>query len=440
LATTTVAESGQQLATGLVNSSLAGVSNTTTTSVATNSAGFPEIATFTADSDFSVAFWIIPQTTTSTQVVYGQIANFLWAVNFTSDKFTFQVETASGVVPNFWSWTTTTQPINQSEPVHFAAVFSQATKTAAIYVNGTNVTGTRSTASPITLQSNGDVVSIFQGPIQQIVLWTSAITQTVIQEIIKFSSANFYESTSARVSRIIAQTPFPASLVTASGTQNILDLTDDAPFAGPELQITAQTEGAVLYVNRSGQIIQQSLYGQFTTTNAFTSQTTYGSTGTALQPEVSIAYDASSYRNALNVSMSQGGVVKTTGAVPSTIYGEATQDWPTYAPTYAQSKLIGNVLVGFGQYIYPAFQDFEVVLSGANDWSATLGLDLIERITVKVQPPTGNLITQDLQLSSIQHRVVPGQWITTLNGSARWASSFRLDRSSINGTDTIVYA
>ena len=229
-------------------------------------------------------------------------------------------------------------------------------------------------------------------------------------------------------------------MVSANGTQYISEITDNAPYAGPELQITAQTEGGPLYVSKTGTLTQTATYTQFTQTKSFTSQATYGSTGTALEPQVTIAYDASTFRNALNVSMSQGGVVKTNGSVATTIYGESTQDWQTYSPTVAQAQLVGNVLVGFGQYVYPALEDFDVVLSPDNNWSATLGLELLERITVKVQPPTGNLITEDLQVSSIKHQVVPGQWTTTLNGSARWASSFRINTSFINGDDVIVYA
>jgi hypothetical protein len=108
-------------------------------------------------------------------------------------------------------------------------------------------------------------------------------------------------------------------------------------------------------------------------------------------------------------------------------------------PTVAQASLVGNVLVGFGQYVFPKFDDFQVVLSPDGNWASTLGLELLERVTVAVAPPTGNTITQDLQVNRIRHDVVPGQWITTLNGSDRWASAFRLDYSVLNGPDVIVY-
>ena len=435
----TNAAPGSQLADGLANGSLAGASSIGTGYIATNDPGVASRpVVFTANANFTVAFWCVPEANAA-GIISGQCANFAWAVNFASGKFTFGVDSFTDQAG--YSYTTTTATLNQYEAYHFAVAWNGTAKTATIYVNGVDVTGTKSTALGIVLATSADFVTVSQGPIQQILVFTGTNpSQAVIQNIIKYSQASFYETTAARISRIIAETPFSSSLVSANGTQYIAEITDNAPYAGPELQITAQTEGGPLYVSKTGTLTQTATYTQFTQTNSFTSQATYGSTGTALEPEVTIAYDASTFRNALNVSMSQGGVVKTTGSVATTIYGESMQDWQTYSPNVAQAKLVGNVLVGLGQYVYPALEDFDVVLSPDNNWSATLGLELLERITVKVQPPTGNLITEDLQVSSIKHQVVPGPWTTTLNGSARWASSFRLDRSFINGDDVIVYA
>ena len=138
--------------------------------------------------------------------------------------------------------------------------------------------------------------------------------------------------------------------------------------------------------------------------------------------------------------MTGGGTQKVTGSVSTSTYGQAAQSWNAYMPTVAQANLIGNLLVGFGQYVFAKFADFQVVISPSADWSSTLGLELLERVTVAVAPPTGNTITQDLQVNSIRHDVVPGQWMTTLNGSDRWASPLRIGSSVLNGSDVIVYS
>jgi len=40
-------------------------------------------------------------------------------------------------------------------------------------------------------------------------------------------------------------------------------------------------------------------------------------------------------------------------------------------------------------------------------------------------------------LSRISHSVVPGEWRTTFEGSARWAAVFIIGQSLIGGTDLI---
>jgi hypothetical protein len=435
----TNAAPGSQLADGLANGSLAGASSTGVGYIATNDPGLASRSVaFTANANFTVAFWCVPEANAA-GIITGQASNFAWSVNFASGKFTFSVDSFTDQAT--YSYTTTTTQLNQSEAYHFAVAWNGTAKTAVIYVNGVDVTGTKTTALGIVLATSADFVTVSQGPIQQVLVFTGTNpSQAVIQNIIKYSQASFYETTAARVSRIIAETPFSTSLVSANGTQYIAQITDDAPYAGPELQITADTEGGPLYVTKAGVLTQTATYTQFTQAKSFTSQATYGSGGLGLDPNVTIEYDGDSMRNILNVTMTGGGTQKVTGSVSTSTYGQAAQSWSAYMPTVAQASLIGNLLVGFGQYVFAKLADFQVVISPDANWASTLGLELLERVTVAVAPPTGNTITQDLQVNRIRHDVVPGQWITTLNGSDRWASPFRINSSVLNGSDVIVYS
>jgi hypothetical protein len=434
----TNAAPGSQLADGLSNGSLAGASSSATGYIATNDPGvFSRPAAFTADATFAVAFWVVPETNPA-GIISGGAGNFNWNINFSSGKFTTYCE--SYATQTSYSYTTTTQVLNQVEPFHFAMIFNGTAKTAQIFVNGVDVTGTRTTAATLVLNSNGDYVTVSQGPIQQVIVWSGTYpSQAQIQTVIKYSQASFYETTAARVSRIIAETPFSASLVSANGTQYISQITDDAPFAMPELQKTANTEGGPIYVTKDGILTQTATYTQFTQTKSFTSQATYGSGGLGIDPNINIEYDGDSMRNIINVEMSGGGVSKTTGSVATSVYGQAAQSWDAYMPTVAQASLIGNLLVGFGQYVFAKYADFQVVISPDANWASTLGLELLERVTTAVAPPSGNTITKDLQVNRIRHDVTPAAWRTTINGSNRWASAFRLNTSVLNGPDVIVY-
>jgi len=77
------------------------------------------------------------------------------------------------------------------------------------------------------------------------------------------------------------------------------------------------------------------------------------------------------------------------------------------------------------------------VTAATANWTTLLQLELLDRYTLTVQPPTGNSISQAELINRIEHRIVPGQWQMTVDGSARYASWFILNKSSLNGTDLL---
>jgi len=442
LTTKTNAYNEGQLAVGLVDSSLGGLANTASglDVIATNDLGFGNNPSyFSANNNFTVAFWVTPNGNATNGIIGGQLGNFGWNVLFTGGKFVLQV-TSFGTNTTY-SYTTITSALQESEPVHFAFAWNGVLFTAAIYVNGIDVTGTRSTAvGGIFFPTDGDYVNIYSGAIQQLCQWVTARTQAEIQTIIKYSTANFLETTSARFARIIAQTSFSSSLTStpASPNSSVLEITDDAPYVSPELELVANAECAPLFVSKTGVITMMGRYDRFTNTKSFNSQVTYGSGGIAIGKEISMQNNGDELRNVLNVSMSGGLQYQTTGSTTSA-YGKISETYDTQADNYLQPLAIGALLVAFGSRIFPSFEDIEVVLSPSNDWSGTLGLELNERVTLAIAPPTGSTITKDILLQSIRHDVTPNQWVTSINGSNRWASVFRIGFSTIGGTDIILY-
>jgi hypothetical protein len=117
--------------------------------------------------------------------------------------------------------------------------------------------------------------------------------------------------------------------------------------------------------------------------------------------------------------------------------GVAEQSLSTQVSTLADAVDIGNIVTGWGGQVYPKADPFDVVLSPTADWSNALNRELNDRITLVIQPPTGSAINTQMLLSSIRHSVVPGEWRTTFEGSARWAAVFILNQSRLNGTDLL---
>jgi hypothetical protein len=270
-------------------------------------------------------------------------------------------------------------------------------------------------------------------------VWDGIQTQAVFQEIFKYSTVAFSESTAARFNRLIAQTSFPSGMTSAPSApaSTVLDLTDDAPMTTSELQKVADSEYAPLFVTRAGVL---TLYNQNqirSQSRSIVSQGTYGTGGYSIGPEVAIAYDGDSMRNEADVTMSQGGVYTKKNTSSINTYGAAQASVDTQVASLANAVAIGDIVTGWGGQVYPKADPVEVVLSPDGDWSNALDRELNDRITLVVSPPTGNAITTPMLLSRITHSVVPGQWTTTFEGSARWAAVFILNQSRLNGTDLL---
>jgi hypothetical protein len=270
-------------------------------------------------------------------------------------------------------------------------------------------------------------------------VFASRLTQAQIQTIYNYSIANFPETTSARFNRIIAETPFSASLtsVPASPASSVLDITNDAPTAVSELGKVAVSEYAPLFVNKAGTVTLYSQSQIRTQTKSIVSQATYGAGGLAIGTEVQLQYDGDSMRNVSNVEMSGGGVYIQTNSSSVTTYGEAEQFVSTQVASLADAVDIANIVNGWGGIVYAKASPVSVVLSPTASWASTLGLELFERFTLAVAPPTGNTITTPMLTSRISHSVTPERWFTTLEGSARWAAVFILNQSTLGGTDLL---
>jgi hypothetical protein len=98
---------------------------------------------------------------------------------------------------------------------------------------------------------------------------------------------------------------------------------------------------------------------------------------------------------------------------------------------------VGQIVSGWGGQVYPKASPTQVVMSPDASWASTFDLELFDRITLQVTPPTGLPIGNQMLASRISHTVTPEGWFTTVEGSARWASVFILNKSRLNGLDLL---
>lgn len=427
LITTALATGGEQLAAGLVNSSVQGTGGVSAAS------GYGVIL---GASNFTVSMWAVLDSDVTTS--YGEIGNCSWTLGFTSatSKYTVLIDdyANSGLYRQY----TTTGTFDGGAIRMFSFSFNVTSKAFALYLDGVAVATTVITGGSFYIPL-GEQTNIGGGQIQQLIIWTSVVSQATIQEIWKYSTVTLPETTSARFQRIMAQSLFPNALTSpaASPVNSVLDITDDAPFIAPELRKVATSEGGPIFVSKAGVVTMFSQLQQFTQTKSVTSQVTYGDGGTDMGTTVQLTPDGDSMRNVVNVTMSQGGVFNQRNSTSLNAYGEASMSLDTQVQTLANAQALANISTGWGGNIYPRLSPVDVVLDAANIWKPTLELELMERITVKVKPPTGNVVTVPMLVQSIRHSVVPGYWQTTLEGSARWAAVFIVNQSLVGSTDLL---
>lgn len=425
----TLASNGSQLAVGLVNSAVQGTGGFAASSAAGGDTLFV--------GNFSVSMWIIPDVETSTGsggALYG--SNFSVEYDAPTSRYQIYMLDYNSSVQRIWQ-TTASYDGGTARMISFT--FNGTTKAMAIWVDGvpqavTTVAPTGIFPFPMT-----EVFLLGSGQTQQFIVWDGIQTEAVFQNIYKYSTVNLPETTAARFTRLVAETQFPSSLTSgpSAPASSVLDITDDAPKLAGELQKLADSEYAPLFVDRSGVV---TLYYQNqirTQSRSIVSQGTYGAGGYSIGQDVAIAYDGDSMRNEANITMSGGGVYIDQNSTSITAYGAAQESLDTQVSSLADAVDIGNIVTGWGGQVYPKADPFEVVLSPSADWSNALDRELNDRITLVIQPPTGNAITTPMLVSRISHSVVPGEWRTTFEGSARWAAVFIIGQSLIGGTDLI---
>ena len=429
-ATSTIyASNGDQLAQGLVNTSIQGTSGYS----AVSATG----ATSTA-SDYSASFWSIldPDTTNDMSGVSG---NTGWSVSYEPATSTFLLY-ISDINSNLIRQWRTVATFDGGTARMLSFTFNVTSKAITFYVDGVAQTMTTLGTTGFIGVALPEIFNFGSAQIQQLIVWPSIVSAATIQDVYKYSMVNFSESTAARFNRLIGETSFPASMTSppSSPASTVLDLTDDAPMTTSELQRLADSEYAPLFVTRDGIL---TLYNQNqirTQTRSIVSQATYGgASGVNIGPEVTIAYDGDSMRNVANVTMSQGGVYIKRNTTSVATFGSAEASVDTEVASLANAQAIGNIVSGWGGQVYPKADPFEVVLSPDNSWASTLDRELNDRITLVITPPTGNTITTPMLLSRVSHSAVPGEWRTTFEGSARWAAVFILNTSRLDGTDLL---
>jgi hypothetical protein len=415
----TSATPGGQLAAGLANSSVQG-SNA--------NAGSSASGAVQGVGNFSASMWLIGNPD-SEFASGGIIYNSIWSIEFeaSTNCYLLYMLDYNSSVQRVWR---TASTFDGGAPRMVSFTFNGTSKAITFYVDGVAQTMTTVAPTGIFAFTVNESYGLGAGQTQQFIVWDGIQSQAVFQEIFKYSTAYLPETTSARVSRILAETSFPSSAfptgllsTPASPAGTVLQITDDAPAVSSELQLTADSEGASLFVAKNGVLTMYSRTQQFTQSRSVNTQATYGTSGLSIGTEVEVQYDGDSMRNSIGIGMSGGAVITSSDSTSQSLYGQATQVISTNLSSFADAKQLSDLHLLRGKSVFAKVSPVEVVLSSEANWASTLDLELHDKIVVNIQPPSGTLISQGLLVQHIHHDCADNVWRTQLTGSARWAAN-----------------
>ena len=279
-----------------------------------------------------------------------------------------------------------------------------------------------------------------QGRRQQIVTLDRALTATEVQTIYRLSRAIITETTAARFTRLISYSPLVAGMfLTPTGTVGTVSgITTGGPSLTSEFQLLNDSEGGSLFVNKDGKLLMTGR-NAFAEGTSLTSQATIGTTGITIGPEIQYHVDAETMRNELTMGFAGEGTVDVRDQTSINAYGVSGGTWSTQLSTQQDAVNLGNLLVGFSKDPKVVISPVEVNVSAVSaDWATILGLELLDRFTLVVAPNVGAAISVPQLVQSIEHRIIPGEWSTTLNGSTRFTNPFILGSSLLGGTDLLL--
>jgi hypothetical protein len=207
-----------------------------------------------------------------------------------------------------------------------------------------------------------------------------------------------------------------------------------------ELQNISQSEGGELFATKDGQL-RLTNRSTAAANGAGTASATFADDGTGIPygPRLGININADELVNRLNVVFAGGGEITQSIADSITAYGVRESTSETYLATKQDALDFAAHEVGTFAQPIPQFTALEVsTTQNLAQWATILNLELLDKITLTLTPKAGAAITQPLIVNSITHDITPGQWVSTVQGSARYIGWFIINRSLIGGPDLLV--
>ena len=392
--------------------------------------------------DCSISGWFQPLTALAVSSTFflqsGTTGDTLFKVDYSAATNLIQARifTSTGFSNRF---STLTYGATNSPPLFITATYTKSTMAVALYINGVAQTGASASGvstdtTPIYSYGTQNIQT------QELSIIPSALSAAQALALYNINSNNVSETSAARMTRLLGYTSWDASLksITSTPVATVAALSPPNSNLVAEMQTVNNSEDGDLFVTRAGVIKFTDRNYVYTNTSSNTSQATFASGSIPFQPSVQINYDAAAIRNDITVTFTGGGQTSTTNTGSVSAYGTNAMNTGTQLSTQAQAVTLAAYQATVNGQLLTNISPVSVGVTAVTaNWTTLLQLELLDRYTLTVQPPTGNSISQAELINRIEHHIVPGQWQMTVDGSQRYTAWFILDKSLLDGADLL---
>ena len=397
----------------------------------------PDVATSNATTDLTFSFMASISDIGENNFVYALNGMYL-DVNYNNAAGTFRIDARNATNRAFIGYSLPAK----STPQHFlvtVAANAGSTPTITFYLNNTVMSATSTTTSATTTSAGEYAVTRYWQGIQEAALFTRILTTDERNTLYNLLTARLNETTTARMSRLIGTTDYPAALqgFTASPVATVSEIGTGTGVV-PEMQLVADSEGGEIYVSKTGILTTTSRFDVFNATRSANSQATFTDSGVGLRygTDLLIEYDADNLKNDVTVEFSGDGEVNAYSDAVIEAYGGAATTIETQLDSPTSAAQLATMELGVQGSLVPRISPIDVsVNTAAADWQTILGLELLDRVTFKRTPTVGNQFDRAALINAIDHQIEPGVWRTQLTLSMRYTSPETLDDDVLGTLD-----
>jgi hypothetical protein len=389
---------------------------------------------FTIDpnrSGFSaVPFQIGFNTTSPSVFTWGFLAGY----TASTGVWLIRMALGSGSSTTIYTWTSAAKFLNNDVPHHFAFKLffppSGVGLSLQFFLDGEEIPSTFTTPSG-TLGPYRGIETDFGAGMQHMAYWRRELTTAELQLIYAAGRALIQETTSARFNRIIAETPFPTSLVSvpASPVGVVSAISVNSASVVSELNLIRNSEGGELYTDKNGVITMTQRDSQFAGRSS-TTQAVFKDDGTALDyaNNFSLGFDADTLVNELRYELSGDTTATASDVVSQNAYGFQSSSITTQLATVASAQELANTKLTVFADPIPTVSPLEVgITRNLSEWQTLLNLEVLDQIEITRSSPVGSPFFERLLVNEIVHSISTEDWSMQITGSARYTGVLILD-------------